>query len=510
MAGCTRQRRRDGPRGPRCDCATVDPRARRAGEGGRPRGRGRGHSPGQPTIPPTVPPSGRVDCGSWSSTRAAVGRRRQRFLTSRGARPELAPGTIVREVTLHVAVDVGTGRVDVYRDLAAHPGHPRWIGHVLSPDQPADPEAVVGLDLPADDGPGSRVLAHAGAHGCGPVRGGHDGERAGPDEYARALAALGRDRGDRGRRPAGRQRPPRPVDRSRVGAGADRARRDATAIAWPWSIRPSTSRSPRCGPSATGSTAVGPRSITRGSRSRPDGRPTRGPPARLLLPPSGFVAGHLRPHRHRARRLKAPANEVVRGLTGSSMQHQRPPPGRAEPRGHQRAARLLRPRQPGVGRAHDDARTRSGSTSTSGACFIFLEHSIDKATQWAVFEPNDERAVGDRSARRSRTSCCGPVADRGVARHEAGGGVLRAVRPHDDDAERPRQRAADLPHRRRPGRAGRVRDLPHRSVDRRRPGLNRGRGPGGQGCCSRLIRLLVSQRHRPGPRPGRRTGRPAP
>jgi phage tail sheath protein FI len=23
--------------------------------------------------------------------------------------------------------------------------------------------------------------------------------------------------------------------------------------------------------------------------------------------------------------------------------------------------------------------------------FIFLEHSIDKSTQWAVFEPNDER-----------------------------------------------------------------------------------------------------------------------
>ena len=30
--------------------------------------------------------------------------------------------------------------------------------------------------------------------------------------------------------------------------------------------------------------------------------------------------------------------------------------------------------------------------------FIYLEHSIDKGTQWAVFEPNNERAVGQHPA----------------------------------------------------------------------------------------------------------------
>ena len=33
---------------------------------------------------------------------------------------------------------------------------------------------------------------------------------------------------------------------------------------------------------------------------------------------------------------------------------------------------------------------RSGSTSTSGGFFLYLERSIERGTQWTVFEPNDE------------------------------------------------------------------------------------------------------------------------
>src|SRR5262249_44739167 len=50
-------------------------------------------------------------------------------------------------------------------------------------------------------------------------------------------------------------------------------------------------------------------------------------------------------------------------------------------------------------------------------------------------------------------------------------GVLRQVRPHDHGSERPRQRAAHLPGRRRRGQAGRVRHLPRRPEDRRQPQL---------------------------------------
>ena len=99
--------------------------------------------------------------------------------------------------------------------------------------------------------------------------------------------------------------------------------------------------------------------------------------------------------------------------------------------------------------------------------FIYLEHSIDKSTQWAVFEPNNERLWAQHPADH-RGLPARRLADRRADGHQARGGVLRPLRPHHDDPERPRQRPADLPDRRRPDLPGRVRDLPDRPVDRRR------------------------------------------
>ena len=99
--------------------------------------------------------------------------------------------------------------------------------------------------------------------------------------------------------------------------------------------------------------------------------------------------------------------------------------------------------------------------------FIYLEHSIDKSTQWAVFEPNNERLWA--SIRQTiEDFLLVDLADRRADGHQARGGVLRPLRPHHDDPERPRQRPADLPDRRGTDLSGRVRDLPHRPVDRRR------------------------------------------
>ena len=65
--------------------------------------------------------------------------------------------------------------------------------------------------------------------------------------------------------------------------------------------------------------------------------------------------------------------------------------------------------------------------------FIFVEESIDRGTQWVVFEPNDEP-----------TWIAGPHVDHQLPAHrlaqrradgrDAGRGVLRQVRSHDDDA----------------------------------------------------------------------------
>ena len=98
--------------------------------------------------------------------------------------------------------------------------------------------------------------------------------------------------------------------------------------------------------------------------------------------------------------------------------------------------------------------------------FIFVEESIDEGTQWVVFEPNDEPTWA--RVRRSITNFLHQrLAQRRADGRDAGGGVLRALRPHHDDPGRHRQRPADLPHRRGAGEAGRVRHLPHQPEDRR-------------------------------------------
>ena len=57
--------------------------------------------------------------------------------------------------------------------------------------------------------------------------------------------------------------------------------------------------------------------------------------------------------------------------------------------------------------------------------FAYLERSIDKGTQWAVFEPNGDAAVGER-APHDRRLPAQRMAERRAARRQAGEGVLRA------------------------------------------------------------------------------------
>ena len=71
--------------------------------------------------------------------------------------------------------------------------------------------------------------------------------------------------------------------------------------------------------------------------------------------------------------------------------------------------------------------------------FIYLEHSIDKGTQWAVFEPNNARLWAN-IRQHGRGLPARAVARRRAAGRQARGGLLRALRPHHHDPERPRQR----------------------------------------------------------------------
>jgi phage tail sheath protein FI len=120
----------------------------------------------------------------------------------------------------------------------------------------------------------------------------------------------------------------------------------------------------------------------------------------LLIPPSGHVVGvYARTDIERGVH-KAPANEVLRGIVTRDLNGNKKP---LEFTLGKREQDILNPR--GVNVTRDfrsegrDIRVYGARTMSSDSMwkyinvrrlFIFIEQSIDRGTQWAVFEPNDE------------------------------------------------------------------------------------------------------------------------
>lgn len=122
----------------------------------------------------------------------------------------------------------------------------------------------------------------------------------------------------------------------------------------------------------------------------PNGPAAPGTPTpKLELPPSGFVAGIYARSDITRGVFKAPANEIVYGLT------------RFESNINQGRNEVLNPENINSLRFFPDRGNRVWGARTLSSdpewlyvnvrrLFIYLEHSIDKATQWVVFEPNGE------------------------------------------------------------------------------------------------------------------------
>jgi len=113
------------------------------------------------------------------------------------------------------------------------------------------------------------------------------------------------------------------------------------------------------------------------------------PPRRLLLPPSGFVAGIYARTDILRGVFKAPANEVVRGLTKFETNINKPRQDVLNPEGIN-ALRFFEGRGNRVWGARTMTSDPEWKYVNVRRLFIYLEHSIDKGTQWAVFEPNGE------------------------------------------------------------------------------------------------------------------------
>src|SRR4029078_9137145 len=123
----------------------------------------------------------------------------------------------------------------------------------------------------------------------------------------------------------------------------------------------------------------------------PTAKPEPGAPSSTVsLPPSGFAAG-IYARSDIARGVhKAPANEVIYGLTRFEQNVTFDRQSVLNPEGIKALRLFSRSRNRVWG-----ARTMSSDPEWKYVnvrrLFIYLEHSIDKSTQWAVFEPNNER-----------------------------------------------------------------------------------------------------------------------
>ncbi len=110
----------------------------------------------------------------------------------------------------------------------------------------------------------------------------------------------------------------------------------------------------------------------------------------IALPPSGFVAGIYARNDSERAVYKAPANEVVRGASGFDIFLNHAQQEVLNPEGIN-CFRYFE----GRGMRLWGARTISSDPEWKYVnlrrYFAYLERSIDKGTQWAVFEPNGER-----------------------------------------------------------------------------------------------------------------------
>jgi phage tail sheath protein FI len=114
------------------------------------------------------------------------------------------------------------------------------------------------------------------------------------------------------------------------------------------------------------------------------------PPPKLMVPPSGFVAGIYARNDIERGVYKAPANEVIRGITRFQTNVTFDRQSVLNPEGVN-ALRFFEGRASRVWGARTMSSDPEWKYVNVRRLFIYLEHSIDRSTQWAVFEPNNER-----------------------------------------------------------------------------------------------------------------------
>jgi phage tail sheath protein FI len=316
------------------------------------------------------------------------------------------PNLVIALIQLRVTVYGPNGRIDSYDQLTAGPGQQRFVGTVLDLNNPEDQDAMVWLKWSPDPAhafsPAALMIGLQSADKR--LSGGSDGILPGPDalqgmeadpdvvtKKATGLEALGElddiaivalpDAGalgsddlvqgaaDRLIAHAEKYRyriavvdPAPNLSVSQIREFRGKFDSSYAALYHPWIeiLDPLVSTAPGV------------------------------PPRKIVLPPSGFVTGIYARNDIQRGVFKAPANEIVRGLTKFEININKGRQDVLNPEG----VNCLRFFE-GRGNRVWGARTMSSDPEWKYVnvrrLFIYLEHSIDKATQWAVFEPNNER-----------------------------------------------------------------------------------------------------------------------
>ncbi|MEW2416050.1 phage tail sheath subtilisin-like domain-containing protein [Streptomyces sp. NPDC046866] len=331
------------------------------------------------------------------------------YRTPQGGFEAVPPGTAAFHLTLAVTVRLDD-RVDVYNELELDALHPRSVGTVLQAADPADEFCLVWLEtVPPPTGtpaPGPGALL-AALISPGPA-GVHLGE--GGDGKELAAQDL-----------AGKEADPDSLTDPALGLGALAEIDDIAIVA-----APDTVTLPRDEQKAAVDHLIGhcerlryriaivdpPRdsSLSEVRRFRaqfdtryaalyypwvkitdPGRRPDPGAPAPVLeVPPSGYVAGiYARSDTERGVH-KAPANEVLLGVSDFTAHVTRDRQSVLNPEGIN-ALRFFEGRARRVWGARTMSSDPEWKYVNVRRLFIYLEHSIEKSTQWAVFEPNNER-----------------------------------------------------------------------------------------------------------------------
>lgn len=334
----------------------------------------------------------------------------QTFLAADGSTTAPLATDVIQLAELAVRMVVGTDRIEDYGELAAEGGQKRYIGRILQRDDPEDEDAPAWLDweptTSIDPQPGF-LPAHlmvALQAGAGRLSGGHDGTLPLPSDFTGSEA----DPDDPEIKATGLEALAEIDDIAIVALPDSAVMADTTASEVAAQALISHAEDQRYRIAVVDGPLGASLNEIRDFRGRfdstyaalyypsirvfdPTERAAQGaPPKQIVLPASGFVAG-IYARSDIARGVhKAPANEIVRGLTRFELNVNRPRQEVINPEGIN-ALRFLEGRGNRVWGARTMTSDPEWKYVNVRRLFIFIEHSIDKGTQWAVFEPNNRR-----------------------------------------------------------------------------------------------------------------------